>query len=237
MAWCTGFSQERRCRSDKDLTVRQAFESERSRLLRLPDDRYPSHTLMTAKTGKTNFIRFDRNDYSVPGAYVRKLITIQATTDSVSIVHGDKEIARHKRSWGSGEEVSDERHHAEILEVKRRAKSSRTAETLLGLIPGARRFLERIAEQGGNLGSTVQGIHKCLGEYGLELVTAGITAALECPKVSVATVRIKVEKIRAEEGKPIPLSLTAQAEEKTSHIFVSPANLARYDVLGEVADE
>jgi hypothetical protein len=68
-------------------------------------------------------------------------------------------------------------------------------------------------------------------------VTAGIAAALECPKVSVATLRIKVEKIRAEKGKPIPLNLTSQAEEKTSHIFVSPANLAKYDVLGGVSDE
>jgi hypothetical protein len=192
---------------------------------------------MTAKAGKTNFVRFDRNEYSIPGTYVRKAITIQATTDTVVLLHDNKEIARHKRSWGSGEEVSDERHHAEILELKRRARSSRTAETLLSLIPSSRQFLERIAEQGGHLGSTVQGIHKCIGEYGIEFVAAGIAAALECPKVSVATIRIKVEKIRAEQGKPIPLSLTAQAEAKTSHIFVSPANLARYDVLGGMTDE
>lgn len=51
--WCAGLSSDRKCPEDKTLTVREAFEQEKSGLLALPDDHYPVEERVEVACGKT----------------------------------------------------------------------------------------------------------------------------------------------------------------------------------------
>ena len=48
------------------ITVREAFADEAPRLLPLPDNPYSLIEQVAVKSGKTPYIRFDLNDYSIP---------------------------------------------------------------------------------------------------------------------------------------------------------------------------
>jgi len=59
-------------------------------------------------SGKTPYVRFDRNDYSIPHTLVRKPLTLVASDALVRILDGDVEIARHERSWDTRQQIEDE---------------------------------------------------------------------------------------------------------------------------------
>ena len=74
-----------------------SLSRKRSKLLALPDNPFPTDERVDVKVGKTPYIRFDLNDYSIPHTYVRRVLTVEATPDKVSILNGVEIIAEHLR--------------------------------------------------------------------------------------------------------------------------------------------
>ena len=70
-AWCIGPAADRRCPDEPERTVRDLFADEAARLLRLPDNPAPLLERVTVSVGKTPYVRFDLNDYSVPYTHVQ----------------------------------------------------------------------------------------------------------------------------------------------------------------------
>src|SRR5271165_4333185 len=65
-AWCNGLAADRRCPEDLKRSVREVFAEEAPRLLPLPDNPAPLLERVAVSVGKTPYVRFDLNDYSVP---------------------------------------------------------------------------------------------------------------------------------------------------------------------------
>ena len=65
-AWVTGTAADRRWPEDSRLSARQAFEVERGLLLALPHHEFTLGERVAVSAGKTPYVRFDLNDYSVP---------------------------------------------------------------------------------------------------------------------------------------------------------------------------
>ena len=98
-AWCIGVAADRRCPDDPARTVGDVFAEEKSRLLALPDNPPPLLEHVTVSVGKTPYVRFDLNDYSVPHAHVRRILTVLADPHEVRIADGADVLARHWRSY------------------------------------------------------------------------------------------------------------------------------------------
>ncbi len=65
---------------DPDRTsVRDAFAEERPRLLPLPEHPFACDVARAVRSGKTPYVRFDLNDYSIPAELVRKPLTLVAS--------------------------------------------------------------------------------------------------------------------------------------------------------------
>src|ERR1700733_15139908 len=64
--WCNGQAADRRCPDEPARTVREVFLDEAARLLPLPDNPAPLLERVAVKVGKTPYVRFDLNDYSIP---------------------------------------------------------------------------------------------------------------------------------------------------------------------------
>jgi hypothetical protein len=83
-AWMTGPAADRRCPEDTTLTVREAFALETRHLMALPDNPYPTDEQLAVKVGKTPYVRFDLNDYSVPHDFVQRTLTVVANLQQYS---------------------------------------------------------------------------------------------------------------------------------------------------------
>jgi hypothetical protein len=87
-AWVSGPAGERRCPEDEALTVHEAFEQERTRLLTLPGNAFPTDEVKAVCAGKTPYVRFDLNDYSIPHTCVARTLTVAASLNQVRILDG-----------------------------------------------------------------------------------------------------------------------------------------------------
>ena len=105
LEWARGRAMERPWPEDRSLTVAQAFEKEQGHLLALPEDPFPAEERVEASVGKTPYVRFDSNDYSVPHRFVRKMLTILASSGYVRVVYQTDVVARHRRSYDRGAQV------------------------------------------------------------------------------------------------------------------------------------
>lgn len=64
--WCNGTAANRPCPEESTLSVREVFLMEQPMLLKLPDNPYFTDEREEVNVGKTPYVRFDLNDYSVP---------------------------------------------------------------------------------------------------------------------------------------------------------------------------
>jgi hypothetical protein len=83
---------------------------EQTRLLPLPAHRFETDLVVPTHAGKTIYIRFDVNDYSIPPEAVARPLTLVASESTVRILDGTQEIARHRRSYDRHQLVLDPAH-------------------------------------------------------------------------------------------------------------------------------
>ena len=81
--------------------VRDALVEERARLLSLPEHRFPTDLVKPIASGKTPYVRFDGNDYSIPHTLVQVPLTLLASETDVRIAdRAGTVVAHHARNWG-----------------------------------------------------------------------------------------------------------------------------------------
>src|SRR3954463_16384255 len=98
-AWCNGIAADRRCPGAREPPVRGFFAEEAPRLLPLPVNPPPLLERVEVSVGKTPYVRFDLNDYSVPHTQVRRVLTVLADPQEVRVVDGRHLLACHRRSY------------------------------------------------------------------------------------------------------------------------------------------
>jgi transposase len=150
--WASGPAAERLWVEDRRRTVRQAFEDERGLLLPLPNDPFPAHERVEVEVGKTPYVRFDLNDYSVPHDRVRRTLVVFADSEQVRIVDGQEVVATHARSWDRGQQLEHREHLERLADEKRRAREHRGLDRLTRAARSAQSFLRIVAERGGKRG-------------------------------------------------------------------------------------
>lgn len=93
-----------RCPEDASLSVGEAFALEQARLLALPGDAFPTDPVKAVSAGKTPYVRFDFNDYSIPHTCVRRTLTVAADLATVRVLDGPTVIATHPRTFDRGQQ-------------------------------------------------------------------------------------------------------------------------------------
>ena len=232
--WCLLEAKDRRCPEDKTMTVFEAFEHEQPRLMALPNDPFPDEERKEVTVGKTPYVRFDLNDYSVPHDKTQRRLTVLATLDRVRIVEGANVLAEHARSYDAAEQIEDLAHIQKLVDYKRNAREHRSKDRLLTAVPASRVLLERLADCGGNLGSAVSALDRLLDHYGQSEVQASVLAALAAGASHPGAVRQVLESRRNQRGLPQPVAITVP--EKVRNITVKPHALSNYDNLTSKED-
>ena len=230
-AWCWGPSADRPCPEDPSMTVAAAFEQERSHLLVLPDNPFPTEERVEVRVGKTPYCRFDLNDYSVPHTQVRRTVTVMATPSTVRILVGSDPIAEHARVYGKGEQIEDPAHLRALVNVKRQARHHRGQDRLSHAVPSSRSLLQLAGERGSRLSTAVSLLNELLDIYGAEELERAIGEALHHDVPHPNAVSQILERRREQRDQPPPLAIALPDNAKAPHIRVRPATLAHYDQL------
>ncbi|MEF8723486.1 MAG: IS21 family transposase [Candidatus Accumulibacter delftensis] len=230
-AWVSRPAGERRCPEDEALTVREAFEQERTRLLTLPGNAFPTDEVKAVCAGKTPYVRFDLNDYSIPHTCVARTLTVAASMDEVRILDGQTVVARHRRSYDRRQQIEVPEHIATLVAHKHQAAAHRGTDHLVQAVPTSRELLTQAVERGEPLGRTVRALTELLEAYGLAELTAAIADALARGVPHPNAVRLALEKRRQAKAEPPPLAVPLPEHVKRRDVPVRPHNLDDYDQL------
>ncbi|MEE8166253.1 MAG: IS21 family transposase [Myxococcota bacterium] len=231
LRWRTEWAHARPCPGDPDQTVAGALEEERPRLLTLPEHPFECDLVLAKSSGKTPYLRFDRNDYSIPPEWVRKPLSLIASHDHVRILDGGVEVARHVRSYDRGQTIEDPRHIAALVAFKREGRAAKGRDRLLVVLPCAEAFFLKMLEREVPLAQATALLTRLLDEYGAVQTNAALTFALrrDTPSLSSLALWLEQERRRQHPVPRIPLELPDRPGVRDLH--VTPHNLETYDAL------
>ena len=236
-AWIVRVSDARKVPDDPAGTlVRDAREAERERLLPLPEHPFPTDVVKPIASGKRPYVRFDRNDYSIPYTLARKPLTLAASQTTVRLLDGSIEVARHARSFDAGHCAEDPTHLQGLAVFKRAAHELRGRDRLRKACPAADAFFEALAARGTSLTRPSVRLGQILDQYGAEALDRALTEVLARGSVSAESVEhILTQYARAGEATaraviPLPEHVGVRA------LTVTPHALAPYDDLAQRGD-
>lgn len=229
--WTQSTAADRPCPEDRTSSVRDTFEFEKPRLLPLPDDHFPTEERIEVRSGKTPYVRFDLNDYTIPHTHVRRMVSVVATPDRVRILDGHIVLADHPRSYNKEDQVELPEHIDHLVEVKRQAREHRTIDTLIQSHPHARDFLEAAARHGVSMGRVVRELYELKQRYSRENMNTAMEEALrrECP--SIPDLRLILDRQRENRRQPPPITLVLSPKAREKDVTVTPHRLENYDLL------
>ena len=235
-AWCSGAAADRRCPHDLARSVGDVFAEENCRLLALPNNPPPLLEHVSVSVGKTPYVRFDLNDYSVPHTHVRRILTVLADCHEVRIADGIDVLARHRRSYDRGAQIEDLAHIRALIDDKHAAHQHSANDRLAQAAPASQILLNRAAERGANLGSITAALIRLLERYGAAAVQDAILEALVRDVPHPNAVRLALERQREQLGTAPPVAIVLPAHLRDRDAPVRPHALETYDQLKETKD-
>lgn len=234
--WCCGEALERRWPQDHSSSVGEVFETEKSQLMALPADSPIIYEQASSRSGKSIYLRFDRNDYSIPADYVRQSLQIAATEQQVRILKDGKLVASHARSYGLKQVIEDPRHIFELRNRKREARESSGMEGLFLVAPSSEEFLEGLAKIGAGLGGATRRLRELLATHGADRLEMAIQEAMRKKLLRVSAVADILENYQALKGEAPSIPRREEPDER-SKLRVTPHSLENYRGLTETREE
>jgi transposase len=232
-AWCNGLAADRRCPEDLKRSVREVFAEEAPRLLPLPDNPAPLLEHVAVSVGKTPYVRFDLNNYSVPHTHVRRVLTVLADPHEVRVVDGGAVLARHPRSYDRDAQIEQDGHVEALVQQKRAARQHRATDRLVQAAPASQTLLIRAAERGANLGTITAALMRLLAQTSATEMQAAILEALQRGVPHPNAVRLALARRREQRGEPPPVGVELPAHLRARDTLERPHALETYDQLKE----
>jgi transposase len=230
--WRDSVAHQRPAPSDEARTVAQLFAEERPQLLPLPAHPFDCNLVRTVRSDKTIYVRFDLNDYSIPPTAVRRPLTLVASADTVRLLEGQAEVARHRRSYDRHQRVEDPAHIAAVVQEKRRALGSTAVGRLRHAVPNIEQFLAAAFQRGESLARQSSQLLGLLDDYGAAELAAAVAEALErnTPRAS-SLAFILSRRHRTRRSQLLPVDLSRHPE--LADLAVPTHQLELYDELSD----
>ena len=227
--WCRTRAAERPCPEDPRRTVAEVFAEERPHLLALPANPFPREERVEVRVGKTPYVRFDGNDYSIPHRFVGRTLVVSATLKTVRVLRATTVLATHRRSFDRGQQIEDPAHIEALERDKRNAREHRATDRLHHAAPSAKALFAAAAKRHHHLGVLARGLIELLNAHGPIALERAIAAALQADAAHLAGVRHLIDQQRQQSDRPPPLPLALRDDPRLRSLHVRPHDLADYD--------
>jgi transposase len=227
--FCTEVAPARGWPQQRGISVAETFAKEKPFLVELPGDPFPAAQREDVSVGKTPYVRFDSNRYSVPHTRVRRTLTIEADNRRVRIMDRGEVVAEHRRCWDKHQVVENPDHLEMLRRHKRRARLQRGQERLLRAVPICETLLAEMGRRQRRLHTAVDRLTILLEEFGAVELSAAVNEAIEKGSPHPETVRLVLDRRRRARRLSPSVPVRLPDSEKVRDIVVTPHNLHDYD--------
>lgn len=235
--WCENQAANRLCPENRELSVKTVFDEEQPKLMALPDNPFFTDERVEVKVGKTPYVRFDLNDYSIPYTHVHRVLTILAQPNKIFVLNGNEIIAEHLRSYDKNQQIEEESHIKALVEHKSKARHHRGQDRLIRAVPLCAVLLKSAAGRNYNLGSIIFTLLKLLDRYGGAELERAIEDALKRDVPHPNAVHLALERRREERLQLPPINLDLPKDSRVRDIVVRQHKLENYDQLQSTKEE
>jgi hypothetical protein len=229
--WCQEIAHRRSWPGDDRRTVEEALGEERPRLLPLPAHPFSTELLVPVRSGKTIYVRFDLNDYSIPPDLVGRRLVLAASDTTVRLLDGAREVARHRRSYDRHQLLTDPAHQDALLEHKRRALGATPSGRLLAAVPEIEALLQAAVERGEPASGQTTRLLQLLDDYGANALRTAVLEALERSTPRASSVAYLLSRARRRRQTPPLPAVHLERRPDLEDLYVQTPNLETYDEL------
>lgn len=219
--------------SNSKQPISEVLDTERERLLPLPEHRFPTDLVRPVRSGKTPYVRFDGNDYSIPHDHVREPLTLIASETRIRILDArQSSIAEHPRSYDSKVRIENPDHIRALARAKKRnAHVSAGREQIMLACPHAAPFFAELCARDTPMRSHIIQLRRLLGAYGRRALDDALRQAIERGAISSASVAHILEQARRRAAQPPVMSPKLSDDPRIHQQHAVPHTLDDYDRL------
>jgi len=229
--WRNEVAHQRPHPEQRDHTVAQVLAQEQPRLRPLPAHPFATDVMRAVVSGKTPYVRFDRNAYSIPHPHVRRPLTLLASATTVRLVAGTDVIAHHTRSYDTAQTIDDRAHLEGLLAATRQASPQTARDRLRLAVPLTATLFERLAARGEALRGHTARLLALLDDYGPQELAAAVTLALARDALGAGAIAHLLDTRRRRRGLPPPVPLALPNHPGVRDLDVTPHRLETYDAF------
>ena len=236
--WLAETANVRPWPDNDSFTVGQKLTEELPYLLKLPASPLLVKHVRQARSGKTPYLRFDLNNYSIPPKFVGKMLTIEADESQVRILEQDQEVAIHPRSFDKGHKIEIKAHIDELLERKPRAKMPKGRDRILAAVPEADAWFKEVAKLGqSSIGGSVSRLLTLLDQYGQEGLQIAIIEAIKDGIYKPYGIESILLRNRRLQKSNVPTSISLPDDSRVKGQVIQRTSLGKYDSLQKGAKD
>ncbi len=237
LLWRDETAAQRPWPQDDRKMVAEAFAEEAPRLLPLPSHPFETDLVLSVRAGKTLYLRFDLNDYSIPHTAVARPLSLVASESSVRIFDGLTLLVEHRRSYDRHQRIEDPAHIEALLLEKRRARGSTPRARLNDAVPCAEAFLEAAFERGESVATTTEKLLQLLDDHGPRELRQAMQDALtrQTPRLSSVAYLLGQRQRQAQRRAALPVDLSRRPD--LQDLYVKPHAPETYDDLARHDDD
>lgn len=210
-------------------------DEEKAHLLPLPPHDYDYAQVRPCHVHKDCLFSFDANRYSVPAEYIHLPLSFKAYVDEIRVIHQDKIIAVHKRSYDKYEVIKDLSHYAKLVEQKKKAQHQQNVDGFRQLCAEAEEYLKGLVHSQNQPVYHVKKILSLEVVFGRTAVAGAIAHALSFKAFHwefIKNILLKSSPVQQQ------IMATLPDKDELMSIKIKPVNLALYDeLLKEAGDE
>jgi transposase len=146
-------------------------------LLPLPAIPYQPYRIVQASIGKTAFVEFDTNRYSVPTHYAGQAATVLAYPGHVEIVYEQRKIAHHGRTYGRYQKIEHPSHREKLLQRTSHGKYERIYHLMRRMGKEIDHFLVMAESEGEERFRCAYGLFHLLRSSSKEMLLSAVREA------------------------------------------------------------
>lgn len=227
-AWRDDFANGREHETTGKVPLLVFNHDERRALKPITAASFDTDDIDTDTVTKSFRVRFDRNTYSVPPRLLGQQVVVRGNGDEVSVHLGQKEIARHARSWDTGEDIEDPAHRSAAREIKQGADRGATPLGLEGLGTVGRDYLKILAAGSRSIRREVTRLIFLVEVFGNEHTRSAMEEVMRSGHVGAEYVEYVLRHRRQLAPMPAPLRL---GRPELDGLVLQEPDLGRYDAM------
>jgi hypothetical protein len=172
---------------------------------------------------------FETNTYTVPPEHVGKRLVLRASAGEVRVFAGDREVAKHARCTGRGQDVIEPAHVQAVTRRTGRVTSNVLLARLYTLGDVAKDYVKGLVERQVRLSLHVKRLVSLLDLYGREEVLRAIEEAVSYGAYGCHYVQHLLIAARRRENRPPLLPLRFPGKPEIEGLTLPDKDLADYD--------